>query len=91
METNMDNKELELTDGHIDGHQHSYILRIWKSAEGVLKGYILDPITNKTYPLINIPSHWDVETDSPVPIPDCENPLVEPFGCHLGVWEPKNK
>ena len=89
METIMENKNLKPDNKSNEIHQHSYILRIWKSAEGVLKGYILDPMTNKTYPLVNIPIHWDGETDSQVPIPDCENPLVEPFGCHLGVWKPQ--
>jgi len=84
----MDNNEIDLIDENNATSQRSYILRIWKSADGVLKGYVLDPLTNKTYPLVNIPSHWDEEIDSPVPLPVCENPLVEPFGCHLGVWKP---
>lgn len=84
----MNKSEIDLFDENTETGQRSFILRIWKSAEGTIKGYVLDPITNKTYPLINIPSHWNGETDFTVPIPVCENPLVEPFGCHLGVWEP---
>jgi len=88
MENILDDKSLHPDDDGAGTHQRSYILRIWKSAEGILKGYILDPLTNKTYPLVNIPVHWDGETDSPVSIPASENPLIEPFGCHLGIWKP---
>lgn len=89
MKTNMKNKnKLQTIDETTEFHQQSYILRIWESAEGTLKGYILDPLTNKTYPLVNIPVHWDLESDSPVTEPDCENPLIEPFGCYLGFWKP---
>ena len=88
METILDDKTLQPDGEGIETHQRSYILRIWKEAEGILKGYILDPLTNKTYPLVNIPVHWDGETDSPVSIPACENPLIEPLGYHLGFWKP---
>ena len=84
----MENKKLQPNDDTNATHQHSYILRIWKSAEGALKGYVLDPISNKTFPLVNIPVHWEIESVSPVSEPDCENPLIEPFGCYLGVWKP---
>ena len=85
----MDNKKIEPTDEDAEVHQHSYILRIWKSTEGVLKGYILDPLTNKTYPLVTIPIHWDGETDSSISMPVvCEKSVIEPLGCHLGVWKP---
>ena len=84
----MDKNTLQPDDENTEIHQHSYILRLWKSAEGVIKGYILDPITKKTYPLVNIPVHWEDGADTPVPIPDCENPSIEPLGCHLGIWKP---
>ena len=88
MEYTLDEKTLKLDNENDDTHQHSYILRIWKSAEGTLKGYILDPITNQTYPVVNIPIHWEGDENSPVPVPVCENPLIEPLGCYLGVWKP---
>jgi hypothetical protein len=88
MENTIDKNVLHSENEMEEIHQHSYILRIWKSAEGVLKGYILDPITNQTYPLVNIPVHWEADSDSLVPIPACKDPLIKPFQCHLGVWEP---
>lgn len=88
MEYTLDEKKLQLDNENDDTHQHSYILRIWKSAEGTLKGYILDPITNQTYPVVNIPVHWEADSDSLVPIPAGKKPLIEPFQCHLGIWEP---
>lgn len=88
METIVNGKTLQPDDEDAETHHYSYILRIWRSTDGILKGYVLDPISNKTYPLGNIPVHWDGETELLVSMPVCENPLIEPFGCRLGVWEP---
>lgn len=65
---------------------YSYILRIWKTASGAFKGYILDPITNKTYPVVSVPDdpsladdHWR------------SGALIEPIGCRLAVWSSAGK
>jgi len=33
---------------------HSYILRVWESARGTFKGYIIDPHSGETFPMSKI-------------------------------------
>ena len=67
---------------------HSYLLRIWKTDQGTFKGYLIDPITRKTYPLINIPNKEQV--DASFIKADIQGIWVEPVGCWLGIWKPSD-
>ena len=75
------------SDGDWDETSYqSYLLRIWKTDQGTFKGYLMDPITRKTYPLVNIPSK---EQEDPSPITtDIQGIWIEPVGCWLGIWKP---
>ena len=64
----------------------SFILRIWKTEEGKFKGYILNPLTRQTYPVVNI-----TEAISSVNPPVSGGAALEPLGCRLGVWDPEAK
>jgi len=64
---------------------HSYVLRVWKSGTGVLKGYILDPITNESFPLVNIFQEDTMNVSNQV-----QAVWVEPLGCWLGLWKSAN-
>ena len=52
---------------------HSFVLRIWKSGGGALKGYILDPITDESFPLVNT-SHEGTT---------CQKVWIEQIACWL--------
>lgn len=74
----------DIGDGMVDKKQgesgsYSYILRIWEIAPGRFKGYLLDPITNKTYPLVSfLPSEFS---------PLSSGVFIKPGGFWLGVWD----
>jgi len=65
---------------------HSYVLRVWKSGKGILKGYILDPITDESFPLVNIPEEDMMNISNQAQVV-----WIEPLGCWLGLWKSANK
>jgi hypothetical protein len=67
----------------------SYLLRIWKTDQGTFKGYLMDPITRKTYPLVNIPSEKQVDA-STITV-DIQGIWIEPVGCWLGIWKQSDR
>ena len=75
------------SDGNWDETSYqSFMLRIWKTDQGTFKGYLMDPITRKTYPLVKFPSAEQVD---PSPITaDIQGIWIEPVGCWLGIWKP---
>jgi len=64
----------------------SYILRIWKADDGTFKGYVLNPLTNQTFPVMNI-----TESISSVDPPVSGGATLEPIGCRLGLWDPETE
>lgn len=64
---------------------HSYVLRVWKSGTGVYKGYILDPVTDESFPLVNISQEDMMNVSNRVQVV-----WVEPLGCWLGLWKSAN-
>jgi hypothetical protein len=72
--------DLELTS------YQSYLLRIWKTDQDTFKGYLMDPITRKTFPLVNIPSEEQADTSSIRA--SIKGIWIEPVGCWLGIWKP---
>lgn len=77
----------DIGNGQIDEKQgesgsYSYILRIWETVPGRFKGYILDPITGKTYPLVSFsPKEFS---------PFSSGVFIKPVGFWLGVWDSKS-
>ena len=66
----------------------SYLLRIWKTDQGTFKGYLMDPITRKTFPLVKFASEEQVDA-SPISA-DIQGIWIEPVGCWLGIWKPSD-
>jgi len=64
---------------------HSYILRIWKAEKNTFKGYVLDPVTNQTYPMRNISN-----TPSFIDDAQLDAVLIKPLNCWVGIWKSKN-
>ena len=84
MDVISDTKNKNIDDERGKTGYHSYILRIWKTDEGAFKGYVLDPLTNKTYPVVSVPREKALEPSIPGGI---KGVWIEPMGCWLGVWE----
>lgn len=61
----------------------NFILRIWRTDKGTHKGYILDPLTNETYPLTNIPQEAIAEGAKQI---ETQGVLLEALGCWIGLW-----
>lgn len=53
MAANSDIGNCQIDEKQGESGSYSYILRIWETVPGRFKGYILDPITGKTYPLVS--------------------------------------
>jgi hypothetical protein len=75
-------------DDRDESGYHSYLLRIWKTDQDTFKGYLIDPITRKTYPLVNIPADLQPKT-SPIK-DDCKGIWIENAGCWLGIWKSRD-
>lgn len=62
---------------------HNFVLRIWKTDKNTFKGYILDPITNSKYPLVDISEVLTTSGSKPV---THLGSLIETLGCWIGLW-----
>ena len=61
----------------------NFVLRIWKTGKGTFKGYVLDPLTDETYPLTNISQETIVESAREA---ESQGVLLEALGCWIGLW-----
>ena len=61
----------------------NFVLRIWKTGEGSFKGYILDPLTDATYPLANMPQESILDGARQNAT---QGVLLEMLGCWIGLW-----
>jgi len=84
MDANSNNNSTRSDPEQQETRYLSYILRIWKADDGTFKGYVLNPLTNQTYPVVNI-----TQAISSVDPPVSGGSALEPIGCRLGVWDPE--
>jgi len=85
MDASKDTNILEPDDNHDETTYHSYILRIWKIGKDTFKGYILDPVTDQTYPLVNI-SQEDAVDESIITTVG-KGAIIKSIGCWMGLWK----
>jgi len=85
MDASRDTNIIKPDDDQDETTYHSYILRIWKTGQDTFKGYILDPVTDQTYPLVNIPQE-DAMDESVVSTAQ-KVAKIKSIGCWMGLWK----
>lgn len=81
------NKLQKSNQNQPDGNQeqttsHNFVLRIWKTDNNIFKGYILDPITNSTYPLVDMSEVSKLDGSKPIVF---QGTLIDTLGCWIGL------
>jgi len=64
----------------------TFVIRVWKTNKGMLKGYLIDPLTNTTYPLLN---RNDFPSDEKIPGDGLIVSFIKSFDCWVGLWDVK--
>ena len=70
-------------------NQQTFIVRIWKTDSGDLRGYLIDPLTNITYPLIpSTEPHHEPENkvSRPTNKKDTCSGVIDTLSYRVGIW-----
>lgn len=92
MDSSPENLEMDTNDKEKSGY-FTFIVRILKTKEGTLKGYLVDPFTNSTYPMLSVPDELardDLHTKIISDFGFSEEIIagyIKSLGCWVGLWK----
>ena len=80
------NNDMITPKGLESTNHQTFVVRIWKTDKGMLKGYLIDPLTNITYPLLN---RNDLPPGEKIPDDGLIIGFIKPCDCWVGLWDVK--